>query len=335
MVDLEQALRCEQDEYSSHIDAQFSLAFPRGSRETRSRKACGTPTTDHRGKGMSAGIQTQFADLANVTLHYLTAGTGDPVVLLHGVPQTSYEWREVIPKLADRYSIIAPDLRGLGDSSRPAGGYDKRTVAADIWQLVHDHLKIDRFFLAGHDWGGPVAFALAAAHPEAVRRLAVLDVTIPGDGAEMSQGGRRWHHPLFRTPDLPEAIFGGREQIFLDWLFDNYGFRPNAISPSDRAEYYRTYTKPGGLRALLAYYRAFPTDVADNEEFLKVHGKIKMPVLALGGDKSFGRGLETLESLRRVAENVQGGLICNAGHWVAEEQPDLVAEQLRAFFDEH
>lgn len=283
---------------------------------------------------MSATIQRHFADLSGVTLHYLTAGTGEPVVLLHGVPQTSHEWRHVIPLLADRYSIIAPDLRGLGDSSRPATGYDKKTVAADIWELVHDHLKIDRFFLVGHDWGGPVAFALAAAHPEAVRRLAILDVSIPGDGAEMSQGGRRWHHPFFRTLDLPEALCAGREHIFIDWLFDHYGFRPNCISAADRAEYHRTYAKPGGFRTLLAYYRAFPTDAADNEALLRRDGKLTMPVLALGGDKAFGRGLETLESLRRVARDVRGGVIPDCGHWVAEEAPDFVADQLRGFFGE-
>lgn len=279
-------------------------------------------------------IKRHYADLPDVTLHYLTAGKGDPVVLLHGVPQSSHEWRGIIPLLADRYSIIAPDLRGLGDSSRPAGGYDKRTIAGDIWTLVHDKLGIDRFFLVGHDWGGPVAFALAAHHPEAVRRLAILDVAIPGDGAEMSQGGRRWHHPFFRTLDLPEALCAGREHLVIDWLFDNYGARKDCIPAPDRAEYHRTYLRPGGFRALLAYYRAFPQDVADNEAIIARNGKLKMPVLALGGDRSFGRGMETMQSLQRMAVDVRGGLIPNCGHWVAEEAPAFVADQLRKFFAE-
>jgi pimeloyl-ACP methyl ester carboxylesterase len=277
-------------------------------------------------------IKRAYADLPDVTLHYLTAGIGDPVVLLHGVPQSSHEWRGIIPLLADRYSIIAPDLRGLGDSSRPAGGYDKRTIAEDIWALVHDHLGVDRFFLVGHDWGGPVAFALAAHHPEAVRRLAILDVSIPGDGAEMSQGGRRWHHPFFRTLDLPEALCAGREHLVIDWLFDNYGAWKDCIAAADRAEYHRTYLRPGGFRALLAYYRAFPQDAADNEAIVARNGKLKMPVLALGGDRSFGRGMETMQSLQRMAIDVRGGLIPNCGHWVAEEAPTFVAEQLRKFF---
>ena len=118
---------------------------------------------------MVVTIQRQFADLGEVTLNYLTAGHGDAVVLIHGIPQTSYEWRHIIPRLAETYSVIAPDMRGLGDSSRPASGFDKKTVAGDIWRLVRDSLGIEKFFLVGHDWGGPTAFSLAAQHPDAVR----------------------------------------------------------------------------------------------------------------------------------------------------------------------
>lgn len=283
---------------------------------------------------MAHKIESHFADLSEVTLHYLTAGKGDPVVLLHGIPQSSHEWRHVIPYLADTYSIVAPDLRGLGDSSRPTSGYDKKTVAADVWELVNGQLGIDRFHLVGHDWGGPVAFALAAHHPAAIRSLTILDVAIPGDGAEMSQGGRRWHHPFFRTPDLPEALLAGREHIYLEWLFENYGYRVNAVSADDRAEYLRTYTKLGAFRALLAYYRGFPTDAVDNAEIIAKNGKLKIPVLALGGDKAFGRGMETYESMKRLADNVRGGIIPDCGHWVAEEAPEFVSKQLLKFFAE-
>ena len=280
-------------------------------------------------------ISHHHADLGDVRLHYVTAGQGEPVVLLHGIPQTWYEWRGVIDRLAPKYSIIAPDLRGLGDSSRPATGYDKKTIAHDVWRLVRDHLKIDRFFLVGHDWGGPTAFSLAAQHPDAVRRLAILDVAIPGDGADFSQGGRRWHHALFRTLDLPEQIFGeGREHLIVNWLFENYGYLSDCIPEADRQEYLRTYRKPGAMRAMFGFYRALPQDAEDNRALLAAKGKLKMPVLALGGNKSFGRGMETLESLQRVAENVRGGLVPDSGHWVCEEQPEFVAKQLLAFFGE-
>lgn len=281
---------------------------------------------------MTSEIKSHYAQLSDVKMHYLTAGKGQPLVLLHGIPQSSHEWRHVIPYLVNDFQIIAPDLRGLGDSSRPHSGYDKKTVAADVWELVSGHLGIQSFFLVGHDWGGPTAFALASQHRSAVKRLAILDVAIPGDGFEMSQGGRRWHHPFFRTPDLPEAMFGGREAIYLEWLFDNYGARPNCISAEDKAEYNRTYTKPGGLRALLAYYRAFFSDAADNEASTKRDGKLEMPVLALGGDSGFGRGMECFESVSRMASNVQGGLIPNCGHWVAEEAPEFIGRQLTDFF---
>ena len=275
-----------------------------------------------------------FADLEGVTLHYLTAGRGDTVVLLHGIPQTSHAWRHIIPRLTERHAVVAPDLRGLGDSSRPAGGYDKKAIADDIWRLVHDRLGIERFFLVGHDWGGPVAFSLAAHHPEAVRRLAILDVVIPGDGGDFSQGGRRWHHAFFRTPDLPEALCSGREELMIAWFFENYGYRPNAIPPEDQREYFRTYRTFGAFRAMLSYYRTLPVDAADNADVLRRNGKLRMPVLALGGDKSFGRGMEPVESLRRVATDVRGGVLPDCGHWLAEEQPGLLSDALMNFFGE-
>jgi pimeloyl-ACP methyl ester carboxylesterase len=279
-------------------------------------------------------VTSHFADLDGVTLHYLTAGKGECVVLLHGIPQSSHEWRYVIPRLTERYCVVAPDLRGLGDSSRPPVGYDKKTIANDIWRLLRDRLGIDRFFLVGHDWGGPVAFSLAAQHQDAVRRLAILDVVIPGDGSDFSQGGRRWHHAFFRTPDLPEALCIGREELIIGWFFETYGYRPNCISPEDQREYFRTYRKFGAFRAMLEYYRALPIDAEDNKAILSRHGKLRMPVLALGGEKSFGRGTECLQSLQLVAENVRGGIVANCGHWLAEEQPAFLVGELMKFFGE-
>jgi pimeloyl-ACP methyl ester carboxylesterase len=273
-----------------------------------------------------------YADLDGVTLHYRRAGRGEPVVLVHGIPQTSHEWRYVLPRLAERYTVIAPDLRGLGDSSRPPGAYDKKTLGADIAALVIDHLGFGKFHLVGHDWGGPVAFSVAAHNPEAVRTLTILDVVIPGDGGDFSQGGRRWHHAFFRTLDLPEQLCFGREELVINWLFENYGYRANCISDEDKAEFLRTYKKPGAFRALLEIYRALPQDAEDNRTILARNGKLKMPVLALGGDKSFGRGSECVESLRRVAENVRGGIVKDCGHWIAEEQPEFLAEQLLDLF---
>jgi pimeloyl-ACP methyl ester carboxylesterase len=276
-------------------------------------------------------MQHHHADLGDVRLHYVTAGAGYPVVLLHGWPQTWYEWRLIMPRLAETYRVIAPDLRGLGDSSRPAGGYDKKTVGNDIWRLVHDVLGLSEFFLVGHDWGGPTAYAVAAEHPDAVKKLAILDVTIPGDGSpNISQGGKRWHHAFHQTLDLPEALVAGREDIYLGWFYRNYGARP--LGDDEIAEYLRTYRQPGALRAGFSYYRNIPRDIADNEARVAAGFKLPMPVLALGGEGGWGRRTEVLESLRRLATDVRGGTIADCGHWMPEEQPDELLRALLAFF---
>lgn len=273
------------------------------------------------------------AELPGVRLHYVTAGAGEPLVLLHGWPQTWFEWRGVIERLADRYTLVAPDLRGLGDSARPAEGYDTATLAGDVLALVVDHLGHDRFLLAGHDWGGPVAYAVAARAPERVRALAVVDVTIPGDGraAGTSQGGRRWHHAFHMTPDLPEALIAGREDVYLGWFYDTFGARADAIDADTRTEYLRTYRQPGALAAGLAYYRNIALDAEQNAASI-ARGKLSMPVLAVGGGASWGRGAEVEASCRQLAENVQGLVVPGAGHWLPEEQPGALADALRAFF---
>ncbi len=273
------------------------------------------------------------AELGEATLHYVTAGAGAPVVLLHGWPQTWYMWRKVIPALAERYRVIAPDLRGLGDSSRPAGGYDKLTIARDIGELVLDHLDLDAVHLVGHDWGGPVAFALAAARPDRVARLALLDVPIPGDGTDVFWHDR-WHHAFHWIADMPEALVQGRERIYLEHFYRNWGARPDAIEEAAIREYVRAYSQPGAMRAGFDYYRATPQDVADNQEILRTSGKLQMPVLSLAGSGGRGRGADVvLASARRVAEDVQGGAIADAGHWLVEERPEAVLERLLPFLE--
>lgn len=277
-------------------------------------------------------LKHQYAPLDDVLMHYVEAGRGPPLVLLHGWPQTWYEWRRVIPALAERFRVIAPDLRGLGDSSRPAQGYDKRTMAGDVWQLLDARLGIPRFGLVGHDWGGPVAFALAAAHPEAVERLAILDVTIPGDGVSaFSQGGRRWHHAFHMTLDLPECLTAGREREYLSWFYRTFAYRPDAIGEEDLREYLRTYTQPGAMRAGFGLYRALPQDARDNEETLRGF-RLPMPVLGLGGAEAWGRGREVEDSLRRVATEVTAAVVAGCGHFIPEEQPEVLTEHLLRFF---
>ena len=285
---------------------------------------------------MSLGELThEYVSVGEVTIHYVRAGQGPPMVLLHGWPETWFQWRHVIGPLSKHFQIIAPDLRGLGDTTRPSGGYDKRTVSEDVYKLVHDHLGLKDIYLVGHDWGGPVAFSYAAAHRQAVKRLAILDVTIPGDGTEsLSQGGRRWHHGFHRTKDLPEALVEGREKIYLEWFYRNFSCDPSAIDNEAVAEYLRTYSQPGALRAGFSYYRAIPQDVEDNQLMLKREGKLAIPVLGLGGDSAWARGMEVVDSLRRVANNVQGEQIEKCGHFIAEESPQELTAYLLRFFKE-
>jgi pimeloyl-ACP methyl ester carboxylesterase len=285
---------------------------------------------------VSPPVEHHYAELGEVLLHYVTAGQGPPVVLLHGWPQTWWEWRHTMAALAPHYTVIAPDLRGLGDSSRPLGGYDKRTVAGDVWRLVSQTLGHQRFRLVGHDWGGPTAFALAADHPDAVQQLAIVDVVIPGCGGDFSQGGRRWHHQFHITPDLPEALVQGRERLYLRWFYQTFAYFPGAIGEADLDEYVRTYSQPGAMRAGFAYYRAIAEDAKANAAQLATGFRLPMPVLAVGGANSSpharGRGREVEESLRRVARDVTGAVIPDCGHFVPEEQPTAFNRLLLEFF---
>ena len=281
---------------------------------------------------MTEPLQHGFADLGEVRLHYVTAGQGAPVVLIHGWPQTWHMWSRVITGLAPRYRVIAPDLRGLGDSSRPVTGYDKKTLAQDIWRVVHDVLGEKRMFVVGHDWGGPTAYALAAQHRDAVRRMAIFDAPVPGDGTPV-MFSNRWHHGLHWELDFPEALTVGREDLYMGFFFRNWGARPDAISPEDQEVYFRAYRQPGAMRAGFNLYRATPQDVKDNEAFV-AQGKLKMPILCWGGAHGRGRGMAAVESWRRVAEDVRGGVAEGCGHWIPEERPDWTVEQLLAFFNE-
>ena len=282
----------------------------------------------------SREFEHRFADLGDVTIHYVTLGDlsapTPPIVLLHGWPQTWYEWRDVMRRLAGHYPVIAPDLRGLGDSSRPAGGYDKRTVAGDIHRLLSDYLGLRTWHCVGHDWGGPVTFALGAWYPEPMLTMTIIDVVIPGDGGNFSQGGRRWHHAFHMTPDLPEALVTGREREYLGWFYREFSWRRDAIDDAAVTEYLRTYSDPAALRAGFAYYRALPRDAADNAALLETGFRLPMPVLALGGEKdeARGRGAEPEQSMRRVARDVTGFTVPDSGHFVPEEQPEAVARHI-------
>lgn len=282
-------------------------------------------------RSLDLDLRHDWADLGDVRLHYVSGGQGPAIVFLHGWPQTWYMWRDVLPGLMQRYRVIAVDLRGLGDSSRPAAGYDTRTVAQDIWRLMTEVLGERRFHVVAHDWGGPVAYALAAQHRDAVTAMAIFDAPVPGDGSVLTAMGR-WHFGFHAEHDLPEALVAGREELYLRYMFRKGGARPDAISEEAQREYLRAYSQPGAMRAGFNYYREMPRDAKDNQAFLR-QGKLAMPIMVYGGGaKNVGRGLYAMDSWQRVASDVCGGVAEGCGHWIPEERPAWVVERLLEFF---
>ena len=267
-----------------------------------------------------------MATVNGIQMHYVIGGNGQPIVFLHGWPETWYEWRHVMPSLAKNYTVIAPDLRGLGDSSKPLTGYDGRTTAEDIYQLV-SQLGFKKIFLVGHDFGVQVAYSYAAVHSNEVSRLVILDVPIPGIGPGQNITGLWWAQ-LHMVPDVPEMLVQGHEREYLTYFYRHFTCNPEAITQEDIDEYVSHYSAPGGMRAGFEYYRALLDDVNQNIESSKI--KLPMPVLALGGE--CGLGTAALDSLRLLATDVHGGPVPDSGHWIAEEQPQFLVDQLFKFF---
>lgn len=268
-------------------------------------------------------------EVGDVRLHCRVAGDGPLVILLHGWPQTSYEWRHVMSDLARDHQVVAPDLRGLGQSSRLASGYDKRTIAGDIHGLIQK-LAAGPAAVVGHDWGSLVAYSLAQDHPESVSKLAMLDLGVFDerfyDLPLSFVRANIWHMPFHQVPGLPEILIAGREREYLSWFFAT-AHRKSAFSAADIDEYVRQYSAPGALHAGLEYYRAIDRDIADQKA--RAGRTLKMPVLALGGE--FSGGLNVGRSLEGIAENLETGVIPESGHFIPEEQPAVLIARLRAF----
>ena len=267
-------------------------------------------------------------------MYYGRAGSGDPVVLLHGFPETSNAWRKVMPRLAEHYTVIAPDLRGFGASDRPDTGYDKRTVAEDVHQLVHQ-LGLGPINLVSHDVGMMVGYAYACAYPSEVKRLAFMEAALPGLGLEKLYDAdkypRMYHLPLFEAPNgLAEALISGREKMFIRHFMRQQAYNTAAFEDDVLDAYADSLAAPGALRAGIAYFRAHKTDAEHNRENART--KLPMPVLTVGGTASFGANLEG--EIRPLATKMRAVMIENCGHYIAEEQPERLVEELLRFFRE-
>ena len=281
-------------------------------------------------------FEHRYATINGVRLHYVIGGNTDgaTVVLFAGFPESWYAWRHVMPRLGERYRVIAPDLPGQGDSDCPEQGYDTQALAEAAHGLLQA-LGVASYYLAGHDVGAWVAYPYAHLFNAEVRGLALLDAGIPGvtlpeaTPVAPDKAWRTWHFAFHTIPDLPEALIAGREHEYLDWFLRRKAANPQVFSDADLEEYLRVFTRPGGLRAGLAYYRSADLSARQNKAMSEKR-RLAMPVLAIGSDQ--GSIADMASALQPFCENVAGITISNSGHFIPEEQPAALADELARFF---
>jgi pimeloyl-ACP methyl ester carboxylesterase len=262
-------------------------------------------------------------------LYVRVGGSGPTVVLLHGYGETGDMWVPLAEDLAPDHTVVVPDLRGMGLSAKPAGGYDKKTQGGDIAGIL-DILKIERAALVTHDIGNMVGYAFAAQYRNRVTHFVVIDAPLPGVGPweEILKNPLLWHF-RFGGPDM-ERLVAGRERIYLDRFWNEFSATPSRFSETARRHYARLYARPGAMHAGFAQFAAFDQDATDNKAFLAA-GKLDVPVLALGGERSFGATMATV--MRFAANKVEEGVVPESGHWFMEENPKATIALVRAFLD--
>lgn len=277
-----------------------------------------------------ASFTTQEIATNGTTIHVRVGGAGPAVVLLHGYGETGDMWAPMAVDLVRDHTVVVPDLRGLGLSAKPAGGFDKKTQAGDVAGVL-DALKIEKADLVTHDIGNMVGYAFAAQHPERVTRFVLIDAPLPGIGPweEVLKNPLLWHF-RFGGPDM-ERLVAGRERIYLDRFWNEFSADRTRFSEAAREHYANLYALPGAMHSGFSQFAAFDQDALDNQAFLSKGGKLKMPVLAIGGEKSFGPMMTTI--MRFAAENVEEGIVPGSGHWIMEENPEATVTMVRAFLD--
>jgi pimeloyl-ACP methyl ester carboxylesterase len=275
------------------------------------------------------GFRTQEIKTDGATIHVRVGGQGPAVVMLHGFGDTGDMWAPLAAAMMRDHTVVVPDLRGMGLSSHPEAGYDKKTQGGDIARVL-DALKIQKADLVTHDIGNMVGYALAAQWPDRVTRWVVMDAPLPGIGPwdEIIRSPALWHFN-FRGPDV-ERLVKGRERIYLDRFWNELSATPKSIDEATRRHYAALYARPGAMHSAFNQFAGFVQDAVDNKA-LAAKGKLAMPVLAIGADKSFGTAMA--DDLRFVATDVTPVVISNSGHWLMEEQPAATIAAIRAFLD--
>ena len=274
-------------------------------------------------------IQGRFAEVNGIRMHYLQAGKGEPVVLLHGFGQTGHMWRPLIKALASNHTVIAPDLRGYGSSAAPAEGYTKAALARDVHALVNG-LGFKSIELVGHDIGLMVAYAYAAQYPAEVQRIVLMEAFLPGVGDWTKVWLLRdlWHFHFYGK--TPLALVNGRERIYLEHFWNDFAADPSRSLPeADRKFYAKEYAKPGHVKAGMETFRAFEQDAKDFAQFAKT--PLTMPMLVLSGEKAGGQFL--IDQGKLVDTNVEGVVVAGAGHWLMEEAPGKVIPLIVEFLN--
>ena len=274
-----------------------------------------------------ANFGTENVITNGTQIYVRVGGAGPAVVLLHGFGETGDMWAPLAAELVRDHFVIVPDLRGLGLSSRPAGGYDKKTQAEDVAGVL-DSLKVDKVDLVTHDIGNMVGYAFAAQHPERVRKFVVIDAPLPGIGPwdDIVRSHALWHFSFY-GPDA-ERLVKGRERIYLDRFWNEFSADPKKFDEASRKHYAKLYAAAGATHAGFEQFKAFDQDAADNKAFV-AKGTLTMPVLAIGGEKSFGPMMGTV--MRAAATNVQTAVVPNSGHWVMEENPAATIKLIQDF----
>ncbi|PYY70323.1 alpha/beta hydrolase [Pseudomonas jessenii] len=273
-----------------------------------------------------ASFHTQDIAVDGVTMHVRVGGKGPAVVLLHGFGDTGDMWAPLAADLARDHTVVVPDLRGMGLSSIPQSGYDKKTQAADIRGVLNT-LKIEHSVVVGHDIGTMVAFAYASRYPERTDRLVVMDAPVPGipPWNDIVRSPMLWHFD-FGGPDM-ERLVAGRERIYLDRFWNEFAGTPAKVDEGTRQHYAKLYARPGAMHAAFAQFRSIRQDAVDNEASMAK--KLSMPVLAVGGEKSFGANEAIV--MRNAADKVTEVVIPGAGHWLMEEAPTQTIAAIRGF----
>lgn len=277
------------------------------------------------------GFRRQEQTVRGTRYSVLVGGSGPPLLLLHGWPQTATAWRHLLGPLAELgYTVVAPDLRGTGRTQRPPDGYGKDDQAEDLRELLQALGLGPRLRLVGHDIGGMVAFAYARRHPELVERLVLIELALPGLGLEeamdMAHGGL-WHFGFFLTPEVPEMLLSGHEREFFPWWYQQLSHQP--VDPDALADVLHSYTGRDALAAGFSHYRTLLDDGATNRAWLDAGGRLGMPVLAVGGEH--GVGSDLADAVRPASPDVRTRVIQGSGHFVPEEAPAALLEELRAF----